>query len=265
MNAKEEKTELQRFGLDQIVRDLALQVRAAGLCDERVADMAEVLREGGRLPAVLVFRVTDRENRPYLVGGWHRDAAHDRAGLESIQAEVRTGTYRDALLAAAAENVEHDSAGMHRTRADKRRAVAMMIAADPQCSNASIARAVRVSPTTVETVRATIQIGESTTRRGRDGRTIETANIGRTVRRDGVVAYRVPAVECVRLFQTPAGHEGASLYPLGERQVAVSWRVFTTEQGGFALEITTTADGSSVLDGEPRGEFAEIEAEGTAA
>ncbi|MCL2000844.1 MAG: hypothetical protein FWG74_05375, partial [Planctomycetes bacterium] len=69
-----------------------------------------------------------------------------------IPAEVRSGTFRDALLFAAGANAGH---GLRRTNADKRRAVEMLLG-EPECvgwSNEQIARHCRVGPHLVAEIR----------------------------------------------------------------------------------------------------------------
>lgn len=134
--------------VDQIRTDGGTQARAA-MCDEAVEEWADVLREGGELPSVVVFW----DGRHYwLADGFHRLEAHVLAGHRVIYAEVYDGTRRDAVLYAVGSNWRY---GVRRTNADKRRAVGVLLA-DPewsQWSNLEIARRCHASEFLVRTVR----------------------------------------------------------------------------------------------------------------
>lgn len=160
--------------------DGGTQSRAA-LDSAWVDELAAVVKDGERaLDPVVVFH----DGSDYwLADGFHRVAACARAGRAIIRAEVRQGTRRDAVLFACGANATH---GLRRTNADKRRAVETLLRDEEWSgwSNQEIARRCGVSPSTVATVRSelTQKVGESTTpqsRKGADGRTINTANIGR--------------------------------------------------------------------------------------
>lgn len=97
-----------------------LQVRAA-INDSVVADYYDVLREGGKLPPVVVFFDSAQY---HLADGYHRYHAHKSAGLALIEADVREGTKRDAMLYALGANAEH---GFRRTTPDKQKAVTIML------------------------------------------------------------------------------------------------------------------------------------------
>jgi hypothetical protein len=85
--------------------------------------MSQQTREGGlRFPAVVLF--TDGQ-RYWLGDGFHRVLAARAAGLTELPADVRPGTPRDALLYSVSSNAGH---GMPRTNADKRKAVALLLA-----------------------------------------------------------------------------------------------------------------------------------------
>ena len=142
------ETEKTEFPLHDITLDPRLQPRAA-LDAETVEDYAARYAEGADMPAVTLFRDGDTF---WLADGFTRVAAAGKAGRETIAADVRTGSYRDALLFAAAANAAH---GLRRTNADKRRAVSMLLA-DAECaewSNEQIARHCMVDPKTVADVR----------------------------------------------------------------------------------------------------------------
>ena len=60
-------------------------------------------------PPVIVFREGDDY---WLADGFHRVAARRQAGIRHIEAEIREGTKRDAVLYAAGANAHH---GLRRT------------------------------------------------------------------------------------------------------------------------------------------------------
>lgn len=96
------------------------QSRAA-LNEDTVAEYAERYTEGVAMPAVVVF-YDGKTN--WLADGFHRCAGAEKAGKDSIVAEVHQGTRRDAILYSVGANAKH---GLRRTNADKRRAVEMLL------------------------------------------------------------------------------------------------------------------------------------------
>lgn len=111
-------TELSLKGLRL---DGGTQSRAA-LDPATVARYVEVLREEGKtLPPITVFY----DGTAYwLVDGFHRVAAFQEIGRTLIQAQIRQGTQRDAILYSVGANATH---GLPRTNADKRRAVLVLL------------------------------------------------------------------------------------------------------------------------------------------
>ena len=134
--------------LTEITVDSALQGRCK-LNQEVVDEYSEVLREGGKLPAIKVYRVGSRH---YLVDGWHRYFAHKKAGLADIEVDIIDGTIRDATRYAAGANDDH---GLRRNNDDKRKSV-MMLLDDlewAEWSDREIAKASKVSSMFVGKVR----------------------------------------------------------------------------------------------------------------
>jgi Homeodomain-like domain-containing protein len=117
---------------------------------EYATAMKEQLAEGGlRFPPVILF--FDGSDY-WLADGFHRVLAARLAALTEILAEVRPGTGRDALLLGITANSAH---GLPRSSADKRKAVALLLA-DPewrQWSDQEIASRCQVSPRTVNRMR----------------------------------------------------------------------------------------------------------------
>jgi N6-adenosine-specific RNA methylase IME4 len=60
----------------------------------------------------------------WLADGFHRHAAHLKAGATDIAADIRQGTRRDAILHSVGANQSH---GLRRTNDDKRRAVMTLL------------------------------------------------------------------------------------------------------------------------------------------
>jgi len=106
-----------------------------------VSDYAVALKEGAKFPAVVVFH---DGLEYYLADGFHRYLSHVQAGRTEIEAEVKNGTLRDAILYSLSAN---DSHGLRRTNADKRKSVMTLLEDDEwkQWSSSDIARACKVS------------------------------------------------------------------------------------------------------------------------
>lgn len=134
--------------LDQVRRNGGTQARAE-VSPDAVADYAEALRGGATFPAIVVFY----DGTDYWLGdGFHRFDAHQGAGRTEIEAEVKQGTRRDAVLYSVGANAVH---GLRRTNADKRRAVEtlLMDAEWAQWSDREIARRAGVSQPFVGSLR----------------------------------------------------------------------------------------------------------------
>lgn len=147
-----------------IVRDPTLQPRER-INQTTVVDYAEELKNGAIFPAVIVFRITAKD---YLTVGWHRLLAHVEAKRRFIDAEVRAGTFQDAIACAAGDNAKH---GLPRTNGDKRRAVRMFLIDDVlrRLPDGEIAAACHVHRTSVLQWRReyTAEIAESASCRNR--------------------------------------------------------------------------------------------------
>lgn len=119
----------------------------------------------------------------WLADGFHRYHATKRLYQKSIQADIRQGTRRDAVLFSVGANAQH---GLKRTNADKRRAVETLLN-DPEWagwSNREIARRCAVDEGTVRNFRSNFTAEfpqlESRTYIDKHGTTttMNTANIG---------------------------------------------------------------------------------------
>ena len=139
-----------RESLDPEVVELdpELQSRAA-LSPEAIEAYAEQMRAGVVFPPIVVYYDGERY---WCADGWHRVLASRRAEFAEIDADVREGSRRDAMLHALSANADH---GVQRTRADKRRAVELALADEKlaQCTDRKLAKLCAVSHTFVAQVR----------------------------------------------------------------------------------------------------------------
>ncbi len=173
-----QKLGVQSIALNQIDRDPAIQPRAT-LDHSRVLEYARHMKEGASFPPIVVFY---SDGRLRLADGFHRCAAALRAKLKSIQADVRHGTAREALLYAVSANVLH---GLPLTLDEKRTAAKRLLSDEEwgAWSSAEIGRRCGLSAPTVEKIRSRLDPKSFRVNRkcrGRNGqeRTINVANLG---------------------------------------------------------------------------------------
>ncbi len=166
-----------------------------------VLEYAEVMEEFEckgcpRFPQIVVF--FDGENY-WLGDGFHRLAAAIKCKLYEIDCEIRQGTQRDARLYAASANTEH---GLQRNNEDKRIAVRVLLEDDEwrDWSDHSIADHCGVSQPFVGKIREVLypptdnRYQSNSARVGRDGRTINTENIGKAQRQRDLREHLSPPV-----------------------------------------------------------------------
>ena len=174
--------------LDQIRTNGGTQSRVE-LNQETVAEYAQAFTAGASFPPVVVF--FDGANY-WLADGFHRYFGARDAGESAIDAEIITGTQRDAVLYSLKANATH---GLRRTNADKRKAVETLLkdAEWATWSDRKIAEVCGVSHELARQVRGAIchPLTDSPTRTvERNGKTYEqnTANIGKPIKKtwDGV-------------------------------------------------------------------------------
>lgn len=158
-----------------------------------VAEYAEVIGTGVQFPPVDVFY---DGTEYWLADGFHRWHATRRAELNRIKVRIHKGTKRDAVLFSLGVNASH---GMRRTNADKRRSVetALKDAEWGAMSDNWIAEHCAVSQPFVGSIRKKLtyngyksdsngavletKVSNSNQQKlGRDGRAINTSNIGKT-------------------------------------------------------------------------------------
>ncbi len=111
---------LTQLSLGHVRTDGGTQPRVQ-LNESVVADYAEALTEGAKLPPVTVFFDGSEH---WIADGFHRYHAHRKIDAVFIDAEVREGTRRDAVLYSVGANETH---GLRRTNEDKRRAVETLL------------------------------------------------------------------------------------------------------------------------------------------
>lgn len=93
----------------------------ASINEDVVADYAIKMEDGAIFPPVVVF--FDGVDT-WLADGFHRFHAANKAHRKHIEAEMKRGTKRDAILYSVGANTAH---GLRRTNEDKRRAVMTLI------------------------------------------------------------------------------------------------------------------------------------------
>ena len=122
MTNKPEPLVIQRklVSIDAIRVEMATKVRLNSN-PKVIEKYANEMQNKDVFPPVVVFfdGVTN-----WLADGWHRLKAAKQAGLTEVEAEVRQGTERDALLWAVSANNHH---GLRMTNVDKRHAAHILL------------------------------------------------------------------------------------------------------------------------------------------
>lgn len=112
--------------IEQIVTNAGTQVRVQH-SREAITEFSEAVEDGDEFPPIVVFF---DGKRYYLADGFHRLLAHLEAGSQTILADVREGTARDAILYAAG-HANAEKRAVRLTQADKDKA-RRMIVSDPE-------------------------------------------------------------------------------------------------------------------------------------
>ncbi len=168
----------QTLQLKDIVVDEEIQARVE--VDELVAGgYASAMERGDKFPDLVVFY----DGIIYwLACGFHRLLALVGLGRSEVDCEVIKGTRDDAQWYAIGCNKSH---GLRRSNADKTKAVkaALKHPNGVEMSDTAIAEHVGVDHKTVAKYRdkleSTRELPKSTKRKGQDGRTTDTKNIGK--------------------------------------------------------------------------------------
>jgi len=143
--------DLLELPLERILVDPSLQVRIGGLDADHVQALQECPESW---PALVV--IDDGGFR--LLDGFHRFAAAQNLGLETIRVEVREmPPDGDPCGLAFALNAAH---GRPLTAADRRAEAVRLLETDAAVSNLEIARRTALSPTTVATIREQLEAGK---------------------------------------------------------------------------------------------------------
>ena len=173
--------------LASITADPRVQSRA-GRNEETVSEYAQAMRDGAVFPPIIVFQEGETF---WLSEGFHRVGAAEAAGFSEIEADVRPGTRRDAILHSLGANSDH---GLRRTNADKRHAVTIMLEDEEWSgwSDREIARACSVDHKTVGRIRSDVVTGEIPSERAphEDVRTYRDRHGNVAVMRTGAIGRK---------------------------------------------------------------------------
>jgi hypothetical protein len=162
---------LRDVPVDDLVLDPNLNLR------DRLDDFTveRYVEAWDRLPPVTVFAV---EGRWLLADGFHRHAAAVKLGRRMIPAEVREGTFSDALDFVAGVNLFH---GLPLTRNERRRAVEVKLRLHHDWSDRRLSEELGASRELIAKTRKMLidggQLPASTTRIGADGKTYPSAGL----------------------------------------------------------------------------------------
>lgn len=138
---------IQKIPIDRI-KDGGAQMRE-DMKPDVVREYADEMAAGAIFPPIIVFH--DGANY-WLADGYHRVEAARKIERTQIDADVREGEQRDAILHGVGANAAH---GLRRTQADKRRAVERLLKDDEwnKWSDRQIAKVAKVDHKTVGKIR----------------------------------------------------------------------------------------------------------------
>lgn len=140
--------------LDDVTRDESLQPRD-GLKETHTRALVAAIEEGVDIPPVVLYQLGDEL---VLADGWHRYAAHQRAGKNKIRADIYEGDREDAVAHAGAANVG-DKLGL--TASEKVRFLRALLKLPKYAkgSDRALARMCGTSPSTVAKYKREMQRG----------------------------------------------------------------------------------------------------------
>ena len=205
--------------LDKIRLDGDTQSRKE-LDEDVIKEYTGLIEDGVEFPPLDV--VFDGSSY-WLVDGFHRRWAAVKAKVKTFKCKVVQGTREDARWLSYGCNKDH---GLPRTNEDKVKAVLAALK-HPKANGKSdrqIAEHVGVSHMTVKRHRPTVTELQSDIRTGRDGRTINTANIGQNQKAEaiaraaanGTKSGAVASSGAVANPTTPAAAPAKSSDPIGD-------------------------------------------------
>ncbi|MEX0661158.1 MAG: ParB/RepB/Spo0J family partition protein [Balneolaceae bacterium] len=171
---------------------------------DTVAEYAEAMKEGDQFPPVVVF---NDGAKYWLADGFHRYHASNSIGYIEIEADVKSGTKRDAVLYSVSANSKH---GLRRTNSDKRKAVMTLLNDDEWSgwSDREIARQCAVSHEFVRQRRSSLSTNDSeknrtyTTKHGTEA-TMNTSNIGKR----NIFGKKITAEDVAELPENDNGYD----------------------------------------------------------
>lgn len=151
------------------------------LCEATVKDYVEAMQEGATFPPIKVFY----DGKEYwLADGFHRTHAALKTDAKTVEADVATGTRRDAILYAVGANATH---GLKRNNDDKHDAVLTLLDDDEwrEWSDREISKRCNVSASFVAKIRKEMTPEENpptertyTNKHGQEAK-MQTAKIGK--------------------------------------------------------------------------------------
>lgn len=165
-----------KIPISQITADPEIQLKSRGIDNNTVRSYIEAMDSGAEFEPVVIY---DDGNTKWLADGFHRHSAAIFLGNGGIFADVRQGTYKDALIFAAMANVEN---GRPMSRAQKQEAGERLLKLT-DFGNSEIGRRLAVEATTVMRWRqklscANAQDSPRTVTRNGKAYQMDTSNIG---------------------------------------------------------------------------------------
>ena len=165
--------DLRELPMDDLVLDPNLNLRDR--LDEFTVE--RYTEAWGQMPPVTVFEV---EGRWLLADGFHRHAAAVQLGRRTVAAEVRPGTFADALDHSATVNLAH---GLPLSRPERRRAVDIKLRLHHDWSDRRLAETLGVGRELVAKIRRDLieagQVPNAPGRIGADGKVYPSAGLPR--------------------------------------------------------------------------------------
>lgn len=235
---------MEQVALELIRTDGGTQPRAS-MDMVVIAEYAESMKTGASFPPVVVF--FDGSDY-WLADGFHRVAAAKQIKAQSISADVRQGTRRDAVLFSVGANASH---GLRRTNDDKKRAVETLLNDEEwrEWPDWKIAKQCGVSREYVVRLKPSCDrsqdSGTRTVARNGTTYTMSTANIGKRPAAPTFEEHRQAAMEVeAQLLRTPepprkpllqAAADGDDLTPQQARMVPKFQRLAELEEQGIYI------------------------------
>lgn len=194
---------MTKLRTDKIRLDGGTQMRVGPRNPDALADYKNAIQEGASLPPIVVF-FDGRDH--WLADGFHRWSAHRELALDHIEADVREGSQRDAVLYAVGANASH---GLRRSNADKRKAVETLLKDEEwgQWSSREIARRCSVHHQLVERLRREMAPHLDEHPDSPITNNVSDAPVTRTVQRGGTTY----TVNTANIGQRPISSEGPRL------------------------------------------------------